>query len=547
MSGWIYNIGLNVVGQSQIGGAVSSLTNLTNQVNRTNNSLNNTNNKLNQVGKTGKESFDGIKSSLTGLIAKLGGAYALLDSLKTTARLENLEKSLAFAGGEAGAKNVLLVKSAVEEYGLALEETMHGAKTLSGSLMGTGMEDQFPKILQGMSMASAAMGLTGERTGLAFLALGQMASKGFVQMEELKGQLAEQLPGAMGLFARALGVSQLKLTQMIKDGLAAKDVLGKVADEMIRTYGPAMGEMMNSSQANFNRFSNAILELKVALGTELMPMVISVLKDGLIPAMKGIADNIHVLKDLATGFLLIYVNAKLAWFWTAMFGGVKAIMVAASEGMTIYKIAVQGVTLFSSLLRFELMRLTTLLMANPIGALIAGLVIVSTLIKVLMDKFEGFRMVMFGLAEASKHFFGKLFGIDDGLTMGESWAKGLKEGSESWLKDHPLDIKSYLAKGSEIGSSLGINYDPISKIFNKHTGKSKAEADKNKLSSKAKAGIEGITSGGVRNITINIGKQIENLSIKAETFEKGTDEMMDVIISKLTQAINSANQVQTSN
>ena len=52
----------------------------------------------------------------------------------------------------------------------------------------------------------------------AFLALGQMISKGKVQAEELRGQLGKRLPGAFQLAAKAMGMTTAALDKFMADG-----------------------------------------------------------------------------------------------------------------------------------------------------------------------------------------------------------------------------------------------------------------------------------------------------------------------------------------
>ena len=58
--------------------------------------------------------------------------------------------------------------------------------------------------------------------------------------------------------------------------------------------------------------------------------------------------------------------------------------------------------------------------------------------------------------------------------------------------------------------------------------------------------IKGINGGGhqVRNITINVGKLVEQLSIHTTTVKEGTGQMRDMIQAELLQLLNSVNQVQ---
>ncbi|HBA6844324.1 TPA: tape measure protein, partial [Escherichia coli] len=77
------------------------------------------------------------------------------------------------------------------------------------------------------------MGRSDEEIKRALTALSQMASKGQVMSEELKGQLAEALPGATQAFAKALGLTEKQLFDKMKNGdVKASDALPKFAKEL---------------------------------------------------------------------------------------------------------------------------------------------------------------------------------------------------------------------------------------------------------------------------------------------------------------------------
>ena len=81
-----------------------------------------------------------------------------------------------------------------------------------------------------MASAGAALALSQDDMQGAFLALGQMISKGKVQAEELRGQLGERLPGAFQLAAKAMGMTTAELDKFMADGkLTAEDLLPKLA------------------------------------------------------------------------------------------------------------------------------------------------------------------------------------------------------------------------------------------------------------------------------------------------------------------------------
>ncbi|EGD8162436.1 phage tail tape measure protein [Escherichia coli] len=77
------------------------------------------------------------------------------------------------------------------------------------------------------------MGRSDEQIQRALTAVSQMASKGQVMSEELKGQLSEALPGATQAFAKALGLTEKQLFDKMKNGdVKASDALPKFAKEL---------------------------------------------------------------------------------------------------------------------------------------------------------------------------------------------------------------------------------------------------------------------------------------------------------------------------
>jgi len=73
----------------------------------------------------------------------------------------------------------------------------------------------------------AVLGADTVSTQRAFRAVSQMISKGQVYSEELKGQLAESLPGAVNLFARSMGKTTQDFLMMVKAGQVGLNQLVK--------------------------------------------------------------------------------------------------------------------------------------------------------------------------------------------------------------------------------------------------------------------------------------------------------------------------------
>jgi tape measure domain-containing protein len=111
-------------------------------------------------------------------------------------------------------------------------------------------------LFEAVTKASAGLGLSSEDTAGALNALGQMASKGTVSMEELRQQLGDRLPGAIGLSAKGLGITEAQLVKLVETGqLAARD------------FFPAFTEALKSMEGSTEGVNNSWGRLKTTLTT----------------------------------------------------------------------------------------------------------------------------------------------------------------------------------------------------------------------------------------------------------------------------------------
>lgn len=111
-------------------------------------------------------------------------------------------------------------------------------------------------IFESMTKASAALGLETDELTSVYLALEQMLSKGKVSTEELRRQLGERLPGAMGIMASSIGVTIPELDKMLKKGeILSAEVLPDFARAVERAYGIENAERIETLVAKQNRLT----------------------------------------------------------------------------------------------------------------------------------------------------------------------------------------------------------------------------------------------------------------------------------------------------
>ena len=101
---------------------------------------------------------------------------------------------------------------------------------------------QSNELFAALTRATGSLGLGAERTSLALDALGQIASKGVVSMEELRQQLGDSLPGALSLTAKGLGITDAELVKLVESGnLAARDFFPAFTKGLKELHGETEG------------------------------------------------------------------------------------------------------------------------------------------------------------------------------------------------------------------------------------------------------------------------------------------------------------------
>jgi tape measure domain-containing protein len=555
-----YNVNILNQGGNVFAQLASQASVFENHLNKVNGTLTSIDNRLAHTQQTGNNAFGSMASGARNFIATLGVAAATMGSLTTTAKAESFENAIRFSSGADGAKNLQFLTKTIDDLKLPIQAANEGYKTLAGGLMGTSLQgEKVNDIFKAVAEGTTVMGLGAEETKGSFLALAQMASKGTVSAEELRGQLGERLPGAFGIAARAMGVSQQALGKMLEKGeVLATDFLPKFAAEMHKTFGEAAKQATNSAQANFNAFGNEVFRLKLAFGQELMPTVLGFLKDYLIPSVHWLGQNIDKVGFLATVLGTAWATYK-----------------SVAVGLELYAYGLKVVNFLTPILTGEVTLLNAVMQLNPIVRIATALLAVGGAVVYAWNKFEGFRATVYGAWEMFKRFGEILFiyivtplmalseilvgvftsdfalinkGMNDSLYAMQLMAKDFNETGVSLGKSFVNGYNKGLGGGESIvdTTQLGNYYaqrdgDALSNV-NFNGSKPLGKPDDN-----TKKSIEGINGGGrqVRNITITVGKVgVDNLTLHTTTVKEGIDKIRDMLMAEMLQVVNVGNQVQ---
>jgi tape measure domain-containing protein len=216
--------------------------------------------------------------------AQVGQAVAQLQNFNNTL------KAISPTSQEVVASNQLIV-DLVERYNIPLQSARDGFTKLYASMQPAGFSgDQVRGLFTGISKAAATFGMSADKVDRVNYAFAQMASKGQVMSEELKGQLGDVLPGAMAIFAQAAGFKGpeaiTKFSEALEDG---------------RYKGTAMMELLNNV--------SVVLNEKFSAGAEGAAKTFQGAINNMQTSIKGLYES---FEPIATAFLNGVVSPMMA-------------------------------------------------------------------------------------------------------------------------------------------------------------------------------------------------------------------------------------------
>ncbi|EOT9367550.1 tape measure protein [Escherichia coli] len=143
------------------------------------------------------------------------------------------ERSIDFVFGDQSTQVKKFIQDLTKITGMDTTETQAQFASFGASATTTMGLEGSEELFKNLTGYARLMGRSDEQIQRALTAVSQMASKGQVMAEELKGQLSEALPGATQAFAKALGLTEKQLFDKMKNGdVKASDALPKFAKEL---------------------------------------------------------------------------------------------------------------------------------------------------------------------------------------------------------------------------------------------------------------------------------------------------------------------------
>ncbi|EHI0195237.1 tape measure protein [Escherichia coli] len=301
-----------------------------------NQSLRETLNKLrSQTKATSINNTSDAFNNLASNAIKLSGAfYSVMGALNAYKAIMNAglkrdsaQRAAKFVLGDKASEAETFIRGLADKTGLNISEGLSSYAKFAAGAQGSMSQEQTQELFGNATAMSRLMGLSNDELNGILKAFEQMASKGKIQAEELRGQLGDRMAGAFKLFAEALGMTATELDKAMKDGkILSSDTLPKVAKQMglmidkaggwaevAKSTQTALGKLANNwddtmvkifsgSQDELNGFLSSLSSLLSEMG-----MSSSIAGDaigGLIDMLKAGVDDIRIFNNHLEGWIL---------------------------------------------------------------------------------------------------------------------------------------------------------------------------------------------------------------------------------------------------
>jgi len=215
--------------------------------------------KIKEMGKSISDIGGWISTRISAPIA-LAGRQAI----ETQKRIEALSSKMTAALGEQklAEEQIRRLRSESDRLGVGFIDTADSYAGFAASITRAGFGiSEVNKMFNDFAETTVSLKLTNEQIGYTFKALEQMASKPTISMEELKLQLADQIPGAVQIAAKSMNMTADAFMKAVSAGeIMSKDFLPKFSAALRSELGGGFEKASQSIQASENRMKNALTD-----------------------------------------------------------------------------------------------------------------------------------------------------------------------------------------------------------------------------------------------------------------------------------------------
>lgn len=213
-----------------------------------------------------------IAATFTGIYAVGGGIKSIYDAAVLTQKATSRLSAKLNGDMDGVRKEIAYVRAEADRLGLEFETLLEQYSKFAVNVPNSSLSlEQIRFSFSGIAEAARVVGLSTDDVNATFRALSQIASKGSVQLEELKGQLGERIPKAIELTAKGLSemsgelITTEELLKKINDGDVTSDTIVALAGALKDEFGSDLPQAMKSAQVGVAGFKNALYDLKILI------------------------------------------------------------------------------------------------------------------------------------------------------------------------------------------------------------------------------------------------------------------------------------------
>lgn len=235
--------------------------------------VNNTYRSVSMLGgeRTSLSFLQRIRGELLSVTAAVVGLYGIFQQMKDSMQISrNMQSgmnllSTMFGGDIQKARQELTyLAGAADRIGIELQPAIKQFAKFGFAAQSAGLTlKEVRYTFEQIASAGAAAGLTADEMGGLFKSFEQMLSKNQIMAEEIKGQTAERLAGAVSLAAKGMNMSITEFTKAMENGeLKAVNAFVAIVRGIGEGYALAAEKARNSILAEENRTLNALNEFR---------------------------------------------------------------------------------------------------------------------------------------------------------------------------------------------------------------------------------------------------------------------------------------------
>lgn len=254
-----------------------------------------------------------LTAAYVGLFGVFNEARAVLDAAQAGQRL-NTQLGVAFGSDpKVIATEMEFVRNAAERLGVDLKavSAAYGRFAISATSAGLSVAET-RQVFESFATTTRVFGLSADDTAGVFRALEQSLGKGKVQAEELRGQIADRLPGAVTTFARALDIPVDQLDKLFEKGaIKAPAAIKLFADEYRKSIAGQVVPASVRFDAELGRLQTSLFNFRTLVADSGFLESMTALARGLSEFLKS-AEGQQLARDLGGAFSVLADGALAA-------------------------------------------------------------------------------------------------------------------------------------------------------------------------------------------------------------------------------------------